>query len=207
MRVEARDLSFSYGEKTVLKNVSIELTGERPVLLYGSSGGGKTTLLMLLAGLLTPQGGEIRGIDPSTRVAVMFQEDRLFESLSVYRNLRLVKNSLSKEEAGALLKEVGLGAEILSKRPGTLSGGMRRRVALLRALIFDSQVLLMDEPFQGLDEESRFKAISMTRRYLSGKPALIISHEPEDGIALCAKEVNLDEINGVKKESLNRLGV
>jgi len=194
MKIEVKNLSFSYGEQTVLQKVSFTLTSEQPVVLLGSSGQGKTTLLRLLAGLLTPQGGQISGITASTRIAVMFQEDRLFPQLSVWKNLKLVRPDGTQQQAAALLTELDLGETVLGQLPRELSGGMRRRVALARALLFEADLVLMDEPFQGLDANTRADVLKAVRKWTEGRPLLLISHEPSDAEALGAKIMTLQEI-------------
>lgn len=193
MKIEVKNLSFSYGEQTVLQKVSFTLTSEQPVVLLGSSGQGKTTLLRLLAGLLTPQGGQISGITASTRIAVMFQEDRLFPQLSVWKNLKLVRPDVTQQQAAALLTELDLGETVLGQLPRELSGGMRRRVALARALLFEADLVLMDEPFQGLDANTRADVLKAVRKWTEGRPLLLISHEPSDAEALGAKIMTLQE--------------
>ena len=85
MKIEAKNLYFSYGDQPVLNGVNITLTSQQPVVLLGGSGMGKTTLLRLLAGLIPPKSGQIKGIDEHTRIAVMYQEDRLFPHLTIYK--------------------------------------------------------------------------------------------------------------------------
>lgn len=195
MKIEVKNLSFSYGEQTVLRAVNLEFDSRQPVVLLGGSGQGKTTLLRLLAGLLKPQSGQIDGIDASTRIAVMFQEDRLFPQLSVWKNLKLIRPDLTEEQAAGILKELDLAADVLQQLPKELSGGMRRRAALARALLFEADMVLMDEPFQGLDVHTRQYALQAVRKWTKGRPLLLISHEPSDAQALGARTVQIHEIN------------
>lgn len=180
--------------KPVLSHVNLELTDEQPVLLLGESGGGKTTLLRLLAGFLKPQSGQIEGISADTRIAVLFQEDRLFPHMTVYKNLKLVCPELTRPEAAACLVELQLETTVLDDLPGKLSGGMRRRVALARALLFEAELVLLDEPFQGLDEETHQKALAFVKQRTEGRPLLVISHDPADGPALGAKVLTLQDL-------------
>lgn len=174
-------------DKPVLSHVTLELTDEQPVLLLGESGGGKTTLLRLLAGFLKPQSGRIEGISADTRIAVLFQEDRLFPHMTVYKNLKTVCPGLTRAEAAVCLAELNLKPSVLDDLPGKLSGGMRRRAALARALLFEAELILLDEPFQGLDEETHQKALAFVKKRTEGRPLLVISHDPADGPALGAK--------------------
>ena len=194
--VKAKNLYFSYGDQPVLKNVSIELTGDQPVVLLGGSGMGKTTLLRILAGLMKADSGSIEGIDKNTRIAVMYQEDRLFLHLTVYKNLKLIRPGVTREEAVGLLAQLNLDAAVLDLLPRELSGGMRRRIALARALFFEADVVLMDEPFQGLDVDTRRMALTAVKQWTQGRPTLLISHEPEDGPALGAQMLNIADLGG-----------
>ena len=143
--LNARNISFSYGNRPVLQNLSFSLEKGERLLLLGPSGQGKTTFLRLLCGLLKPQRGTIQR--PS-RLGVVFQEDRLLPTLTLEENLCLV--SRTPALARQIGEELGLG-EYFSHYPAALSGGQRRRGALGRALAFPCDALLMDEPFQGLD--------------------------------------------------------
>lgn len=194
MEIRANNLFFSYGDQPVLQGVNLTLSSDRPVVLLGGSGMGKTTLLRLLAGLLQPQSGQIEGIRPDTRIAVMYQEDRLFPHLTVYKNLKLIRPGVTREEAAGLLAELNLDSAVLDQMPRELSGGMRRRVALARTLLFEADMVLMDEPFQGLDVDTRRMALAAVRKYTQGRPMLLISHEPEDGPALGAKTLTIQEL-------------
>ena len=200
MKIKAKNLYFSYGDQPVLQNVCIELTADQPVVLLGGSGMGKTTLLRILAGLMKADAGEIEGIDKNTRIAVMYQEDRLFPHLTVYKNLKLIRPGITREEAAGLLAELNLEAAVLDQLPRELSGGMRRRIALARALLFEADLVLMDEPFQGLDVDTRRMALAAVKKWTKGRPALLISHEPEDGPALGAKTLTIGELGGCDQQ-------
>ena len=200
VNVKAKNLYFSYGDQSVLKNVCIELTAERPVVLLGGSGMGKTTLLRILAGLIKADSGSIEGISKHTRISVMYQEDRLFPHLTVYKNLKLIRPTVTQAEAAALLAELNLEPTVLDQLPRELSGGMRRRVALARALLFEADVVLMDEPFQGLDVDTRRMALAAVKKWTKNRPTLLISHEPEDGPALGAKMLTITELGGCEQQ-------
>ena len=202
MRVKAKNLYFSYGAQPVLQNVCIEFTSEQPVVLLGGSGMGKTTLLRILAGLMKPSSGRIEGIDKHTRIAVMYQEDRLFPHLTVYKNLKLIRPAVTREEAASLLEELNLEAGVLDQLPRELSGGMRRRVALARALLFEADVVLMDEPFQGLDVDTRRMALAAVKKWTKNRPTLLISHEPEDAPALGAKTLTIAELGSCVQQEI-----
>lgn len=189
MSICAENIHFSYGDREILHGVSLTLTKEQPMVLLGPSGIGKTTLLRILAGLEQPTVGSITGLEPGARVAVLFQEDRLFPAMRVWENLHLVCPELTKEQAAQLLQELGLEERVLEQYPRQLSGGMRRRVALARALLFPAQAVLLDEPCQGLDPQVRKQTLQTMAKYTKGRPLLVISHDPED-----AKELNAQVI-------------
>lgn len=203
-RIEIKNLSFSYGDKKVLDNLNLQITADRPVVLLGESGIGKTTLLRLLLGFIKPEQGEITGLGETDRISVMYQEDRLFPQLTVYKNLKLVNRALTREKAAKLLSELKLEESVLDKLPSELSGGMRRRAALARALIFEAEAVFMDEPFQGLDAESRTAALSAAKKYTCGRPLLIITHEPEDAEFLGAEAVRIENISGTHGDEADK---
>lgn len=191
MNICARGICFFRQGREILHQVDLTLESEQPVMLLGPSGIGKTTLLRILAGLEQPQAGEVIGLQPNDRVAVLFQEDRLFPTMRVWDNLHLVCPQLTREQAVQLLEELGLEKGVLSQYPRQLSGGMRRRVALARALCFPAQAVLLDEPCQGLDALVRQKVLYAISSHTQGRPLLVVSHEPEDAAVLGARMVHL----------------
>lgn len=191
MNICARGICFFRQGREILHQVDLTLESEQPVMLLGPSGIGKTTLLRILAGLEQPQVGEVTGLQPNDRVAVLFQEDRLFPTMRVWDNLHLVCPQLTREQAVQLLEELGLEKGVLSQYPRQLSGGMRRRVALARALCFPAQAVLLDEPCQGLDAQVRQKVLYAISSHTQGRPLLVVSHESEDAAVLGARMVHL----------------
>lgn len=175
MKLEVRDLCKSYGGKMVLRHVSFT-AAEGITCVMAPSGGGKTTLLRILMGLETPDSGEILGLE-GTRISAVFQEDRLLERQSARGNLRFVLGAdYEPQRADALLKELGL--EEAAERPvRTFSGGMKRRLSLARALLAPGDLLLLDEPFSGLDAENHRRARACVARYAGKRPVLLVSHE------------------------------
>ena len=149
----------------------------------GESGSGKTTLLRILLGLEEADHGTFEGL--SRPVICLFQEDRLFEDFAVLKNIRAAAPHASTEEILCHLNELGLNGE--EKRPvRTLSGGMKRRVALIRAVLARSETLLLDEPFKGLDEETAKKAADYLLRHQNGRTVILVTHEKEDAKRLNA---------------------
>lgn len=167
-------LSFSYGKIPVFRDFSLEIPGPAAVLM-GPSGCGKTTLLRLVAGLLKPDAGEIRGAEGP--VSFLFQEDRLLPWASAEENVEAVLPKERRGEAREWLRKVELPEEGFSSLPGNLSGGQQRRVALARALAYGEGLLILDEPFRGLDAELTGRMIGLILE--SGRPLLASTHSPE----------------------------
>ena len=148
------------------------------------SGAGKTTLLRILMGLETQDRGIITGLD-GLRLSAVFQEDRLCENLNPVSNLRLVTPALSRTAAAEALAAVGL-TDCQRQPARELSGGMRRRVAILRALLAEYDLLFLDEPFKGLDQETKEIVMADTRRRCSGRTVLFVTHDSAELEALGA---------------------
>lgn len=158
--IEFKNLTCAYGEKTPIRNLTLTLPDTGVIGVFGASGAGKTTLLRLLAGRLAPASGTVTGLT-GKRVSMVFQEDRLLPWQTALENVALVRDG-SEAEARELLAALSLQAEA-EQRPAALSGGMQRRVALARALNFGGDVLLLDEPFKGLDAALCTKAAAVVR--------------------------------------------
>jgi len=193
-----KNLSFGYGSRRILENVSMDFGRGKVVAIMGGSGMGKTTLLKLIGGLLTPDAGEIRvggeKLDPSDRkglyrlrrrMGMLFQFGALFTDLSVYDNVAFPireQTNLDEETVRDLvlmkLNAVGLrGAANLM--PAEISGGMARRVALARAIALDPALILYDEPFAGLDPISMGVTARLIRALNDalGATSLIVTHD------------------------------
>lgn len=149
--IECSNLYLSFEGRVILNKVSFSLPDAGIFALMGSSGIGKSSLLKILSGLLAPDSGTIRGLD-NLRVGIMFQEDRLLPWHTVLKNVMLAMEHPSQEEARKLLDALEIG-ESADMYPAVLSGGMKRRAALARAIAFSPDVLLLDEPFSGIDEQ------------------------------------------------------
>jgi len=166
-------VSVSFGEKAVLEDISIALPDQGCVVFRGPSGCGKTTLLRVLAGLVVPTCGRVSGFS-DRRIAMVFQEDRLLPWYTVKENIALVSDEKTADE---LLAAVGL-AEAADQLPNVLSGGMRRRIAIARALAYSNDVLLLDEPFNGLDPELRMSIAALIRD--RARLIVLVTHESSD---------------------------
>lgn len=178
--IHLKHITKQYGDKVILQNVSLSLPETGVLCLMGPSGCGKTTLLRILLGLDSAS-GEILGLS-SGSAAVLFQEDRLLPWFTVCENLTRVTNC-SFATAQQLLEAVGLTAET-NHYPAHLSGGMQRRVALARALAYPSQLLVLDEPFQGMDAALRQQLYPFIHTAAQTKPVLLVTHDHTDAEAL-----------------------
>lgn len=173
-----RRLCKSFGGRPVLTDFDAWLPAGGITCLMAPSGWGKTTLLRILLGLTAADSGTITGLE-GLRPGAVFQEDRLCPWLSPADNLRLTAPGLTAAGAGEALGSVGLGS--CADAPlFALSGGMRRRVSILRALVCPCDVLLLDEPFRGLDGETRALTIAETLRRRAGRSMLVVTHDPEE---------------------------
>ncbi len=187
----------TFDGRPVLENISFDFPEAAVTALRGPSGCGKTTLVNIILGLLAPDAGEVR-LPANARTAAVFQEDRLIEHFSAARNVRLTAPaSVPDEQIRAALSELGLADEG-EKRVSEFSGGMRRRVAVIRAALFQPQLLLLDEPFKGLDEEMRARTASFLRRNCAQATTILVTHD-ETEAALMGATAELDL--GGKEES------
>lgn len=184
-------ISKSFGNKSVLADISFDTHAGTPVCLMAPSGTGKTTLLRIVAGLETPDAGRtFMGDEPKwlPRVSMAFQDDRLADQASALANTRLplAPGSAAWSEAPALLEQLGLGERLLSPA-GTCSGGERRRIALARALLAPHDILLLDEPFTGLDDAARDVCAKIIRERERASVVLVATHDRTDAERLGAR--------------------
>ena len=170
--IEIKEVSKSY-DKKVLDKVSFTVEPGSIMVITGPSGKGKTTLLNIMMGLVSPDSGEVIGI-PEKKSCV-FQEDRLLENFTVEENLKLVSDlpvEELKKECSILLRE-----KEFSQKVREFSGGMKRRVSILRALLTSSEVIFMDEPFKGLDVELKEKVIRYTLEKRKDRTLFVVTHD------------------------------
>lgn len=186
MSIRMNGVSFAYGDTPVLQNVSWELPDSGVVCLWGPSGCGKTTLLRLLASLEKPLTGSVEGVG---RVSMVFQEDRLLPWFTALENVTVT--GADEVEARKQLLALGLTEEETDTLPRNLSGGQQRRVALARALAADSDLLLLDEPFNGLDEDTWQNVVPLVTAYAATRPVVLVTHIREQAEALNAQMVPL----------------
>ena len=189
MRLECKNLSLNYGEKEVLRDFSLSIPLSGITALQGPSGCGKTTLLRAIAGLEPLRSGRFDGISPR-ETAFLFQENRLFPWRTVLQHLTDVMPRPDENRARRLLSLVELDEEE-HRYPRELSGGMGRRLALARVLALESKLLLLDEPFAGVDPERAQRIILRLKQ--EGRTAIMVSHE-EKLVNLADQVIQLDGI-------------
>lgn len=176
---------YSYGKEAVLKDVSLALQAGKRYCLFGESGRGKTTLLRLAAGLQQPDKGSV----DTAECGMMFQEDRLCGQADAVWNVCMARG-VDCGTALSHLKQV-LEEKDCRRPVSELSGGMRRRVALCRSMACRGSLLLLDEPFNGLDEENRERAAGYVLREQKGRTILAATHREDDTVLLQAGTVRL----------------
>lgn len=179
---KVENLTVQYGGTAVLENFSAEFPDGGVTAVSGRSGCGKTTLLAVLLGLLRPDGGTVSGFRQPSAV---FQEDRLLPFLSAEKNVA-VTAGCTEAEAGEALLSVGFDAADRGKRAFELSGGMARRVAIVRAMLAPGDAVLLDEPFKGLDERTRAQVVRFVCENRRGRTMVVVTHDHRDAEALHA---------------------
>jgi NitT/TauT family transport system ATP-binding protein len=188
--VELRGVGRRYGDTWVVRGLDLEVQAGETVALSGPNGCGKTTVVRLALGLDAPDEGSVLGIGGRRRGAA-FQEDRLCEHLSAVGNVRLVLDRANWAIAPDHLALVGLDTEALAKPVRELSGGQRRRVAIVRALAGSADLVMLDEPFTGIDTAAKPAIIDYVRERLVGRTALLVTHDPAEAYQLAARVVTM----------------
>lgn len=170
-------LTKQFGEKTLFRDLCLTVDG--PAVLWAPSGWGKTTLLRILMGLDAPTAGRVQGVG---RAAAVFQEDRLCPQLTALQNVTLVLPGSEKQYKGQIeadFQQLGMDTAALALPAARLSGGQKRRTALLRALWAPSDTLLLDEPFTGMDPDTLAAAAALLRTRCGTEPVLLATHDRE----------------------------
>lgn len=179
-------ISKSFNGKKVIDNFSAVFQKGMITAIMAPSGKGKTTLINMIMGLEKPDSGAIKGMEGMKKSAV-FQEDRLCENLSAASNVRLVNPDLSRSQLTEAFKNMGL--ESREAQPvSSFSGGMRRRTAILRALLCEFDVLFLDEPFKGLDSETKLMVMDEVKKKCDGKTVFLVTHDAAEAEAMGAQK-------------------
>ena len=216
--LEIRNINMNYhtvdGVTEALKDINFTVEKGEFISIIGPSGCGKSTLLNIISGILKPSSGEVVYNDPSIKnnldkMGYMFQKDYLFPWLTVRENILLglkIKNIYTKEnidEADKLLIRYGL-EKFKDSKPIELSGGMRQRVALIRTLALNPEILLLDEPFSALDYQSRLKVTDDVYEIIKkeGKTAIMVTHDLGEAIVMSKKIIILTKRPATIKESV-----
>jgi len=208
MEIRLTNICKTFNDNKVLENINITFKSGEITCIMGSSGRGKTTLVNIIAGLLKPDLGEISGLE-GKKISMVFQEDRLLNWETALRNITLVVNRpvrqlniakcVNQQHARELLTQAGL-ADSINKIAAELSGGMKRRVCICRALIAEYDLLIFDEPFKGLDSGIKPVIMDMVKaRCHKDKIILCITHDPLEAEYLEGRVIALDLSTPIKK--------
>lgn len=217
--VQIKDISITYytleEETEALKNLNLDIYQGEIVSIVGPSGCGKSTLLSIIAGLLKPSNGfvKINGITvdkPSENIGYMFQKDQLLEWRNILQNVVIgleIQGKLNAETmktAKTMLINYGLG-DFLNSYPYQLSGGMRQRVALIRTLLLEPYLLLLDEPFSALDYQTRLAISDEIGLILKKekKTAILVTHDIAEAISMSDRVVILSNRPAQVKEIID----
>lgn len=199
-QIELRDVSLSYftlkEETEALRDITFTIEEGQFISIVGPSGCGKSTLLSLISGVIQPTKGEVllygeQVQEPSKRVGYMLQHDHLFEWRNVLNNLlvgaevRKMDRKKARQKAMELLERYGLGG-FAEYSPNQLSGGMKQRVNLIRTLVTEPDILLLDEPFSALDYQTRLTLQDEVSSIIrdQGKTAILVTHDISEAIAM-----------------------
>ncbi|MDR1138599.1 MAG: ATP-binding cassette domain-containing protein [Clostridiales bacterium] len=210
--IQIDGVTKSYGNNIVLSNFNAQIDIGTTCIM-GQSGSGKTTLVNLVLGLIGPDSGTI-SLPSDVRYSCVFQEDRLLSSMTVLKNILLVYSCDTQlnqncpiynttqsaarhqvlSQAKYILDQLGLQS-VHDSKVATLSGGMKRRVAIARALLIDADIYVFDEPFDGLDIDTRDRVAQIVKDYTQGKVCLLITHNEHDATVLSANILTIPKIN------------
>lgn len=181
--ISVRNINHHFQNLAVLSDISFEIEKEEILCIMGPSGCGKSTLLRILSGLITASDGKVEGVDGE--ISFVFQDDRLLPWMNTWQNISVVREKENKEKISSLIRDVGLqGFE--KYRPSKLSGGMRKRCGIARAFYYEGKLLLMDEPFSGLDFYMRQEMLEMLLRVWDKRrqSVVFITHEVDEALKI-----------------------
>lgn len=212
MKLEINELTKRYNDKIIFDKFSIDFLSDKVNCIVGQSGCGKSTLLNIIAGLIPKDGGIIQEININD-ISYIFQEDRLIEWLTIYDNLKIslrryIKKNELDNRINYILESIDL-KDIKDKYPSQLSGGMRQRVNIARAIGKPSRVILMDEPFKSLDYKIKYSIIDKFKNIIVNDKRIIVivTHDVEEAIYFNGRIIVMGgkpaTIKGIFDEDLN----
>lgn len=188
--LEIKNVGLNYDDLKVINNLSLQVNEHEIVVLIGPSGCGKSSILNMIAHILKPTSGQIN--TSNEKIGFVFQDDRLLPWKNLYQNIAIVNEKSDHQKIAQLISEVDLtGFE--DYYPNQLSGGMKKRIGIARAFYYDSDLLLMDEPFSGLDFCLRAEMIKMLKRvWQNTKPSvLFVTHELDEALEIAHRIIVL----------------
>lgn len=177
MEIKLQNISKAF-ENKIFENFSLNIESGKTTVIMGKSGNGKTTLFNLICGLEKADSGIITYSENAV-ISAVFQENRLFDAFSGYENLKAVTND--EEKINSVL-EICEASDFSSVKVRDMSGGMKRRIAIARALCIDANLYLMDEPFKGIDTAMRDRILLKIQQYLAGKTCIFITHDISEAL-------------------------
>lgn len=191
MPVELKNIYKKFDDKIILDDFSAVFDDNTITCLMGPSGSGKTTIINLILGFLKADSGKISGTEDKS-FSVVFQEDRLLKWLNAIDNVNFACSGyVTRSEIAQMLERLGLSGS-MNEAVSKLSGGMKRRVAIARALLYPADIIILDEPFKGLDEELKYTVMDIVKEYTKGKCTIFVTHEKSEALYLGANIINID---------------
>jgi len=190
--LQVKNISLTYNDLPVIKDISFSIDKNEIVVIIGPSGCGKSSLLKMIANRIQPSSGQI--INTYNKTSFVFQDDCLLPWYSVYNNIKIVEDIEDKEKINQLIEDVELkGFE--DYLPKQLSGGMKKRCGIARAFYYQSDILLMDEPFSGLDYSLRKEMIDMLLKmyHKNKKPIIFVTHEIDEALYVADRIIVLSQ--------------
>lgn len=188
--ITLENIAVCYGGKNVFENLNLTLHPGEKTAIFGKSGIGKTSLAGVVLGLVKPSAGTASIVGTCSRI---FQENRLAEDFSAAVNIRRATGK-SRREIYARLQAVGIDRQTAQKPIKEYSGGMKRRAAIVRRVIANSDILVADEPFTGIDRDTKRQCAKYINKNLKGRTLLLITHSPEDAGLLNRNSINFEDL-------------
>lgn len=193
----SKTFSMDIGDYLVLDNINLRVENSEIVGIVGPSGSGKTTILNIISGILKPTNGELK---VNGKMGYMFQKDLLFEWRTIWKNLLIgleitkQNDKIHQEKIKKRLEKYGLD-EFINNYPSELSGGMRQRIALIRTLSTDPNILLLDEPFSALDYQTRLLIADDIYEVIKSEKltSILVTHDISEAISMCDRIVVLTQ--------------